>query len=191
MMQMKTLLGALALVATAQQASAFSLNTRCELWNSKEAYEINMILVQHLGTPMEKLGISASTLTMVESLNKELIFSDDLSHLNVKSQDGLFEQTEKAFYPVRPGHDPLNPKPEYKRIRKLSLDLQLLPVDKDGVVNRVTRINLKQLDPTLPDDSTFTGDATITVDGKTKKMSANCLLYVDWSSYARATRKTN
>src|SRR4051794_30868760 len=92
--------GALAVLALSQNASAVSFNARCEFWNDDKAFELNAIIVQHLGTPASKLGVSMSTLTMVDSLDKNLVFSDEISHLNTVAgtSDGVYERVSKAFY---------------------------------------------------------------------------------------------
>ncbi|WP_374073322.1 hypothetical protein [Bdellovibrio bacteriovorus] len=177
----------IATLFTAHMAQA-ALQVNCDVWGNNDSdptLDVSMVLPFTLGHKFDSMPTSPSVLTVIEknydgkTTKQSIIFNDEISHLNEKSSDGIFEVVTKNTYPIRKGTDILNPTPVPEKMRRLKLDLELLNKDKHSG----ERIDLSSLsfdvDQTLPGDSTLTGEGSISYNGKSyEKLSYRCNVYV-------------
>lgn len=174
------------------QVSQAALNANCDVWSHNDGdpnLEIHMVLPFTIGHKLNKMPTSPSTLTVIDSLSKETIFSDEISHLNEKSSDGVFEEITKNTFPITKDSDILKPKAVPEKMRRLKLDLALLSVEK-GTTNKINFNEMSfDVDQVMPNDSTLTGEGSVTIAGKKyEKMTFRCNLYIAFEYYERLAK---
>jgi hypothetical protein len=145
-----------------------------------------------LGGKLKAMPISGSTMTVIDALGakNKLVFSDDLSHLNVKFDEGMWEEITDTIYPIRVGSDLRHPRGEKVTSRRLTYDLVMKDKDDDGKAPELSKLQLN-VKPSLPGDDTYIGDSQVTYKGKTySELHTNCSVYIALSYFERLLQKS-
>lgn len=177
---MKSIYLVLALLVS--QSSFAALNLNCNIWNNESSVSlsVSMVMPFTIGGKLKSMPIGGSVMTVIDTLGKDntLVFNDDLSHLNVASDDGVWQEITDTIYPIKPGTDPLKPKGEQVTSRRLTYTLVMKAKDNNGVAPKLSKLEL-DVKPSLPGDGTYIGDSAITYNGKSySKLHTNCSVYI-------------
>lgn len=162
-----------------------SLQTYCKIsGNGQPSLTLNALLVDQLGTPADKHGVSVSVLSVISN-GTEVLFNGSTwlgaapSDVKVQS-NGVLEKIVKNMYPIPPGSDPLNPKAVATPMRRLSV---MMTFKQKGPLSAL-RFSVEQL---MPRDSRLLGKADYVLNGKSvSNQSADCYVAVDLSSFEAA-----
>lgn len=180
----------IATLLSAQLAQA-ALHVNCDVWGKQKSdpvLDIAMVLPFTLGHKFDKMPVSPSVLTVIEkkysdrTTTQRIIFNDGISHLNRQSAQGIFEAITKNTYPIEQDSDILNPRAVPEKMRRLQVNLEMLPREKDTNQPIALSSLSFDVDQVLPGDSTLTGQGSVSYNGNTyENLTYRCNVYVTLS----------